>query len=351
MKNQKVYFYAPRKNTHHFFEYDTLNWSDISEMRRGNSGNFTSWIVTTYILMRQSGLDCEVVSTIPDHGILLADRDTLGNTYPYLNNTMLICAKGDREFHPSAHIHVVHNPLESRPKFQKNWNSCFIPHWPQPSLIPRKEERKADVKTIAFIGSRSNISKELLSEKWINELSSMGCEWNPVFGSGLWNDYSAVDAVIAVRDFNLPPSQPGFSYKPASKLINCWLASVPALLFPESAFMSVRKSELDFLIVNSLDDAIHAVKRLKDNPKLYEAMVKNGQERAKEFTQESIKEKWLNFFQNYVGQEYLKFKSMPSISRRLAYLKRYGQLKLSRTGNRLQNYRISIGMGASQSVR
>src|SRR5436309_1927650 len=68
--------------------------------------------------------------------------------------------------------------------------------------------------------------------------------------------------------------------KPASKLVNAWLAGVPALLGPEIAYRELRRSELDYCEVSSLAEAQAAVDRLLGDPGLYNAMVENGRARA-----------------------------------------------------------------------
>lgn len=247
-----IYFYSPNKNIHRLFRQENLQWSDIVNTRKMVSGNFTSWILTTYFQVKNNGLSCQFIDSIPKEGILIADRDTLGNKYPYLGKTMLICAKGDREFHSSAHLHIVHNPSDVENQKNSLWNPYYIPHWTQPNLIQRSPERSSLVRNIAFMGSRSNFAKELKSDRWIKALENLGCQWYPLFSPTQWMDYSNIDVIVAIRSFD----GNNYTNKPASKLVNSWCAGFPAILKPESAFVDIRKSELDFLIVNSLDEAI-----------------------------------------------------------------------------------------------
>ena len=329
---EKLYFYAPNKNTHSFFEQKSLDWAEIVKARKFNSGNFTSWIVSTYLQVNSVGFACEVVDYIPKQGIVIADRDTLGNKYPYLGQVMLICAKGDREFHPSAHLHIIHNPSELLNQKNTVWNPYYIPHWPQPSLIPRSFERGTEVKNVAFMGTRSNLTQELSSDKWIYALEKLGCKWNLVLNPNKWNDYSDIDIVVAVRSFN----RLTYNNKPASKLINCWRAGVPAIVTPESAFLAVKKSELDFLTVDSLEKTIQAVERLKTEPEFYLSMVNNGNQRAQEFSEETITQLWINFFNQYVFPQYQQWQKSSELNRRTLFLKRYTRLKLDRVTQKLQ---------------
>jgi hypothetical protein len=286
---EKIYFYAPDKNTHHLFNYENQQWIGLS-----NNSLYTNWIVRTYLNMKSAGLYCEVVDDIPKQGIVIADRgtlrDTLGNQYPYFGEAMLICAKGDDDSHPSAHLHIVQNLYDLQNRKNSLWNPYYIPHWPQPGLIPRSEERSFLIENVAFMGTGSNLTKELLSEKWLHSLSSLGCKWYPIFNK------------------------------------------------EKSAFLALRRSELDFLIVRSLEEAIEAVKRLKNNPDFYLAMVENGRERAEEFTEEIITESWMNFFHIDVPPQYEKWLQMSEFERRLLFLKRYLRLKIDGMQTRINKF-------------
>jgi hypothetical protein len=97
-----------------------------------------------------------------------------------------------------------------------------------------------------------------------------------------------VDVVVSLRS-DLSHQYP---HKPASKLINAWLAGVPAILGPEVAYQELRESDLDYIEACSLDDVIDGVKRLKEDDGLYDDMVQNGKARAEAFTIESIVDRW-----------------------------------------------------------
>ena len=183
------------------------------------------------------------------------------------------------------------------------------------------------------MGNRSQLDEELKSDKWIKALEELNCKWLPIFEHKKWNDYTNIDAVVAVRTFDKNP----YNNKPASKLINCWRAGVPAIIAPESSFMACRKSELDFLIIKSLDEAITAVKKLKNNPEIVLKMITNGLERSQEFTPESVKKQWINFFNNFAFPAYEKWQDLSKFKKRQDYLRRYFKLKLTRLISRI-NY-------------
>lgn len=316
----KVFFYAPDRSTHHFFE------QDYATVIRECSNNFTTWVVGTYARLQKTQINCEVVSVMPKQGIVIADRDSLANHYPYLGKVLLICAKGDREFHPSAQLHVVQNPTDAQDHRNTLWKPYYLPIWLQPGLMPRLPARCSLVENVAFIGTRSNLDKAFYTEQWTRSLSALDCQWLPIFNPESWSDYRHIDLIVAVRSFDQQP----YPHKPASKLINCWRARVPAILAPESAFRAIQKSDLDFVTINSIEEAIDAVRTLKNNPDLYRAMVENGLVRAQEVTDENITQRWITFFQDCVFPEYDQWISASDVYRRLSFGRRYLQLKANR---------------------
>lgn len=322
-----IYFYAPNQDTQNLLEQDFNQWV-------GRSTNFIGWIAQTYFHLKKAGLPCEIINRIPDSGIVLSDRDTLGDSHKFLGDVMVICAKSDREYHPSAHLHIVHNPFDVKQKRDSIWNPYYISHWPMPNLIPRPKERNCLVENVAYIGARSQLAKELESEIWINSLSSLGCKWLPILNQNKWNDYSQLDIIVAARSFD----QINYPNKGLIKLINCWRAGIPAILTAESSFMAERRTELDFIVVNSLEEAIQAVKKVKNDPDLYLAMVKNGLERAKEFTQETTLIKWIEFFEKFAFPAYEEWCKTSSNQKKMFFLKRYLSLKLNRTKTRINSW-------------
>lgn len=316
---QKIYFYAPSIIHQKIIQEDHTQWM-------GHHSNFMAWIAQTYFYLKQAGVKCEITEKIPNEGILIADRDTLASNYPFLDQVMLICAKSDKEYHPSAHLHTVHNPLDWEREKNTIWHPHLINHWPMPGLIPRDKKRFSKVENIAYIGSKSQIAAELESTKWKDALLSLNCYWMPIFNNTQWNDYSCLDVIVAARSFESDI----YLNKGAIKLLNAWHGGVPAILTPESGFMAERKTDLDFMIVRSLEEAVQSVEKLKNSPELYQKMVENGYERAKEYTIQKTIEKWVLFFNDVAFPAYAEWSKLSKTQKRVLFLKRYFNFKYNR---------------------
>ncbi|MFM6407401.1 MAG: hypothetical protein ACKPGT_23105, partial [Microcystis sp.] len=101
----KVYFYATNER-----EMRLFNRQDPDSFL-GIHDHFSGEIATSYIYLKKAGLDCEVINTIPEEGIVFGDKQSfdktlleikkyLGRVYKYPGNAMLIAMKADYQFYP-----------------------------------------------------------------------------------------------------------------------------------------------------------------------------------------------------------------------------------------------------------
>jgi hypothetical protein len=172
-----------------------------------------------------------------------------------------------------------------------------MPHWPQPGLRPRDPGRGERLERVAFKGFAANLHPELRTPGWRRALAERGLAWEEdsteftprgALAPLDWEEYTEVDALVALR----PPARLRGRDKPPSKLVNAWLAGVPAILGPEPAFRELRRSPLDYLEVATPREALAALERLRAEPDLYRAMVENGRVRGREYGREALVARW-----------------------------------------------------------
>ena len=178
-----------------------------------------------------------------------------------------------------------------------------MPHWPQPGLLPRLRERQNRFETIAFLGHRNSLAAELLGAEWEIELQRRGLNWQSVINTNgwnaqqsidtSWNDYRTVDAIVAVREFQV--QRPCYRSKPATKLYNAWLAGVPAILGRELAYRAVGTPGIDYLEANSMTELLSCLDQLQQDKAVRQALVKRGYRRALRYTPEVITQRWQQF--------------------------------------------------------
>ncbi|MEM6674116.1 MAG: phosphotransferase [Planctomycetota bacterium] len=262
------------------------------------------WLLQTYLRLWHAGLPVEISGDLPDDGIVIFHSKhwrQLGADLEGQRNLTLVGVRGDKRESLLADFELVQNGRWADGR--KRWH---IPYWPQPGLLQRDPRRGTRLERVAFKGFHINLHPYFLRSDWEAWLDSQGMGWqldsmehalSEEFGVHVdWHDYRRVDAVVAFRPSGRSRHQrSGFTHKPATKLVNAWLAGVPAVLGPEYAFRELRRSELDYLEIQRPEDARGALLRLRQDPSLYEAMVENGRERAREFSNEVITAQWEEF--------------------------------------------------------
>lgn len=253
------------------------------------------WIGQTYLRLKRAGYPVVLTAQAPASGLVVVHADhvpALLCRRRWSAALTIVAARADRPRQPHADIEIVQNAGSA------DGGAAFhIQHWPQPGLVPRDARRGSAVRTVAFKGTVGEMTPELAAPEWAEELRRQGIEWrcdavawggNAASYQTSWNDYHDTDVVLAMRkDMSHLHAK-----KPASKLINAWLAGAPAILGPEQAYRELRRSPLDYIEVASAQEAGAALARLAAEPQLYRAMVENGLRRGEEVRAEACTRAW-----------------------------------------------------------
>jgi hypothetical protein len=296
-------------------------WPWICRNRALGEGRY-SWTLQTFLHLRRAGLECRFVRRFPSSGIVVSHRDFLPMILRPRAGVFLVCIKPDRKEHTWAHYYVVQN--RSDPVFAHAADRASeTPFWPQPSLIPRPDDR-AVCERVAYFGRALNLAPELRAPEWPSALAALGFDWAaPPLEE--WNDYSRIDVTVSVRGFGdfaeddpiLNPNS-----KPPSKLVNSWLAGVPAIVGRESSFRNVRRSPLDYLEVTTVDELKAELLRLRNEPALYRDMVAHGRERALEFSAEAVAHRWRVILESEIRPAHEAWAARGAMSRQMANVAR-----------------------------
>jgi hypothetical protein len=321
-----VQFYVPRDPVYSDIPSDpSAIWSWVCSTPGMQTGR-TIWTIYTCLILQQAGFNCRIVRELPREGIVAAHRDFLPATLIPRGNIFVLCLKPDRKQHSWAHMHVIQNDNDPLVREKLNQITPCLPYWPQPSMIPREKGRGAIVQNIAYLGRTTNLDPSLRGANWIQALRDMGKTW---LNKSLpqWHDYSDVDLTVSVRRFGdahvVSSPVNSSESKPPSKLVNSWLAGVPAIVGDESAYRSVKKTELDFIVTRSKEELLQAIRRIAGDPVRYADMVANGRERSREYHTEAIKDRWIRMFEDDVAPAYRKWLMQPRRQRSLAAWSNY----------------------------
>lgn len=254
------------------------------------------WCLRTALTLQKRGYPVRISATLPEKGIVVVGPEVgirkafLDFPWSARRNLFVVAIRADLLRCTFADVEIVQNG-----KFADNRRSFHVPHWPQPDLRPRSSERGTTVQSISFKGYYQNLSPDFRSAEWKQFLDANGFSLRKAMNASgevgepiPWHDYSNTDVLLAVR----PDMTDAYFDKPATKLVNAWLAGVPAILGPEYAYREIRESSLDYIEVTSLEETMDALLRLKSNPDLYRAMVENGLKRAEEHDAEHVARRW-----------------------------------------------------------
>lgn len=289
-------------------------------------GTIYNWILQTYLWLKADGFPCTLVGILPSEGIVISYWGSLPIDFKPSANLLIVSVLADGLYpHPYTQMRIVQNPRQ----VLSFHDSYYMPHWPQPGLIPRIASRDDRFETIGYFGDISNLSPKLISPSWQAQLKALSLKWH-VVESDRWHDYSQIDVVLAVRDFQ----KCDYFQKPASKLFNAWHAGVPAILGRESAFQAERKSDLDYIEVSSPDEVLAALKRLRDHPDLRQAMIANGRLRAEETSFKSLTARWSDLITQVAMPAYEAWSSASYMTQQSLFMQRFLAKKLNGLSHR-----------------
>jgi hypothetical protein len=263
-----------------------------------------NWTVQTFIQLRSRGFPCELTARWPEEGIILAHSDFLEARSKPSRRSFIVELKPDRHLCSAyANFVIAQNRHDRILVGQRAFaiKGLAIPVWPQPDLVPRDAGRGHRFENACFMGNLYEFIEDVKSLE--QALCELDLAWKtpPIH---MWHDYSEVDVIIAVRR----NSSSMVDRKPPSRLTNAWLAGVPAVLSPDSAFEDIRRSELDFLRARDVGEVIEALKLLIGNPRMRADMVQNGLERSGEFSAERITDLWVHAIESHIMPEYVRWR-------------------------------------------
>lgn len=253
----------------------------------------TAWILQTWARFRLAGLPAVLSPELPSSGLAVLHADDFAAYDHQALPAALwtVVCRADRPPVWRADFEIVQNPTQADGR-----RAFYVHHWSQPGLIPRDPERGATLRNAAYYGMFKHLPPQLQSEDWPRRIRSLGLEWvmpgnvtsdAPIDFTRL-HDYSTIDLVLALRD----PARGPADHKPPTKLINAWLAGIPAIVSPDSAYQALRTNELDFIEAADPNHAIAAIVRLRSDPALYAAMCRRAAERAAEVSPAATTARW-----------------------------------------------------------
>ena len=261
-------FVCPEEKQWPEIRRDDLGRIDQEKLAQYSGDALDNWVLRTYYKFRMAG-EPVTVSAAPDRNKI---------------NVVSIYEFGRRSRDPEAFILVAradgHRPQLGNFHLEQNFlnppgrHRAAVLHWPQADIRPRGPERGTRIERVTFKGHEVNLDAAFRTEAFRSALQSLGVSFeidarNPrsdalAGRTHSWNDYTDCDLTLAVRNMTVYDSRG----KPASKLVNAWHADVAGLFGPEPAFREIRRSKCDYIEIRSADEAIDAIRFLKEQSRI-----------------------------------------------------------------------------------
>ena len=255
----------------------------------GIAATAQNMIYQTWFWLHEAGVSCDLVHTLPKEGIVIFVSNTFSPRSTLPPELFYVDVLADTRLLPITHFHLLQNQAKAR------WtpNSLFVPHWPQPSLIPRDPMRGSRFEKVSFFGDPNNLAPELQTPEWTNQLRRELGMFIHFQESSRWHDYSDTDVILAIRDFSRTP----YYHKPATKLYNAWFAGVPFIGGRDSAYAIDGRPGMNYLVGTSPQQVIEHLRCLKADLTLRQQLVSNGYASGTVFFREATILQWQNIIE------------------------------------------------------
>ena len=271
-------------------QLESLRALEVKDARPHLTSGVFIWCLQTFLELKRRGLPVALMSEPQAGSVNFVHVRQLYRRRPAAD-VFTVSVQADYAAVPWTSANVVQNQLQA-----DGSRSHWIPHWPQPGLIPRSSVRDR-VECVAYAGNPRNLAGS--APVWGTAMKSRGIEFRQL-DSDNWNDYSGVDVLLAVRSFDRARHE----NKPPSKLMNAWHAGIPLVAGYDSAFEQVGRPGHDYLRVRTLDEAIDGICLLRDDSDRYRSIVAAGSARALEYTRDRICDAWENLLLGPIACRY-----------------------------------------------
>jgi len=276
----------------------------IRTLPEGKVATAQNWIYQTWREI-QNTCPVELVSQLPEEGVIITLSNLLHEHFRANSRQFVVSVVADFLPHPGAQVQILQNPSHAR----RLPGTIFVPHWPQPVLVPRDSTRGQAIETAAYFGDPSNLAREIARQDFPGQLEREVGVRLEIRGSSRWHDYSDVDIAIAIRDF----SRARHLSKPASKLYNAWLAGVPLIGGSDSALSAEGNPGIDFLVARSPGELLWQIRDLKENPAKWQAIVDAGKARSATRSRDAIRKIWQHLCDSEIPRRFEAWTKMPPL--------------------------------------
>lgn len=247
-------------------------------------GGAAAWVLQGYFRLRGRLPGTVTIGSTPmPDAINVSDAHILRRVRKRvaLDRHFIVNILNDKPDYIDADLRVVQNRNQVR-----SLRDVWIPHWPQPGLLPRTPSTRQRP-LLAFFGRPRYGLGSVFRRDVGREVEALGYDYREI-PAAHWNDYRDVDVAVGIRSFG----SHAYDHKPPSKLVNAWLAGVPFIGGADSAYTQIGTPNDDFLRVTTRQQFLEALERLRGDD-LYDSLVAAGAEAARQYSVEAQINRWI----------------------------------------------------------
>lgn len=201
--------------------------------------------------------------------------------------------RGDVPLEFSVRIKGVIEVMPNRTSIGRE-AQVWLPLLPQRGLIGRSDARLGAVQSFALLGFGPNIPAYFRSAEFSAALARLGMTVTERIAKDAtedprWHDFREIDCVLCTRADAVGAD---LLRKPATRLINSWAAAAIPIIGREPAYVELARPGEDCLLVESVEEVVPALERLRARDGLVARLEAGGRGRAREFSTERILGQW-----------------------------------------------------------
>jgi hypothetical protein len=270
------------------------------------------WIVSSYLRLRAADQNVQIVDRpVPGAINICCDSDLAAAGIE--GRCFVVATQGDR-----GPLVWANHLLVQSPEQLKGPHTTLIRHWPQPGLIGRDPGRGSHIGRLGYVGPVENLARVFRTNEFRDQLKQLGVELVIRDDPRHWHDFSDLDLYLAVRDWPWHLIRT----KPATKLAHAWLTGVPGLLGSEPAYRYYGQDGIDYFEVTTPEDVVAVVRRLKEEPGLYDSVRQHGFVKAAEHSEEAVIRQWIAVLKGPVYEHFKRWKEAGTLTWKLRSARR-----------------------------
>lgn len=213
-----------------------------------------------------------------------------------VNHGVGTAIRGDIPFKFSVRIEGVIEVMPNRSSIGRE-AQVWLPLLPQRGLIRRSDTRLGAVRSVALLGFGPNIPAYFRSVEFAGALARLGMTVTERIAEGpgedpRWHDFRGIDCVLCLRADAVGAD---LLRKPATRLINAWAAGAIPIIGREPAYVELACPGQDSLLVETVEEVVPMLERLRAQEGLVARLEEGGRRRAREFSTERILDQWEAF--------------------------------------------------------